>query len=84
VVSKALERNKVNPRTSIKGTVLLKFTIGPTGELLSKGVEKSSGSQVLDDAAIAALERSAPFPPMPAEIAGKPIEMKVPYRFVTR
>jgi periplasmic protein TonB len=84
MVSKALERNKVNPRTRIAGTVLLKFTVGPAGELLSKGVERSSGSKVLDDAAIAALERSAPFPPMPAEIAGQPIEMKVPYRFVTR
>jgi protein TonB len=84
VVSKALERNKVNPRSSIAGTVLLKFTIGPTGELLSSGVEKSSGSKVLDDAAIAALERAAPFPPMPAEIANEPIEMRVPYRFITR
>jgi protein TonB len=84
VVSKALERHKVNPRSSVAGTVLLKFTVGPTGELLSSGVEKSSGSKLLDDAAIAALERSAPFPPMPVEIASQPIEMKVPYRFITR
>jgi protein TonB len=84
VVSKALERNKVNPRSSVAGTVLLKFTIGPTGELISKGIEKSSGSKVLDDAAIAALERAAPFPAMPKEIAGEPIEMRVPYRFITR
>jgi periplasmic protein TonB len=84
VVSKALERNKVNPRSSIAGTVLLKFTVGPTGELLSSSVEKSSGSKVLDDAAVAALQRAAPFPAMPAEIANEAIEMRVPYRFITR
>jgi periplasmic protein TonB len=83
-IRKALERSKVNPRSRISGTVLVKFTVGPTGQLLSRAVEKSSGSKLLDDAAMDAVERSAPFPPMPKELAGEPMEMKVPYRFVTR
>ncbi|HEX9881292.1 MAG TPA: energy transducer TonB [Hyphomicrobium sp.] len=83
-VRKALERSKVNPRSRVSGTVLVKFTVGPSGQLLSRQVEKSSGSKLLDDAAMNAVERAAPFPPMPKEFAGEPMEMKVPYRFVTR
>jgi protein TonB len=83
-VRKALERSKVNPRSRLSGTVLVKFTVGPSGQLLSRQVEKSSGSKLLDDAAMNAVERAAPFPPMPKEFAGEPMEMKVPYRFVTR
>ncbi len=70
---KTLERSKVNPRSTIAGTVLIRFTVGPKGELLSRGVQQSSGSKVLDDAAMAALDRAAPFPPMPQEIARGPI-----------
>ena len=45
---------------------------------------QSSGSKVLDDAAMAALDRAAPFPPMPQEIARGRCEVQVPFRFVTR
>lgn len=83
-VRKTLERSKVNPRSTISGTVLIKFTVGPKGELLSRTVQQSSGSKLLDDAAMAALDRAAPFPPLPQEIATGPLEVQVPFRFVTR
>jgi len=83
-VRKTLERSKVNPRSTISGTVLLKFTVGPKGELLSRTVQQSSGSKILDDAAMAALDRAAPFPPLPQEIASGPLEVQVPFRFITR
>ena len=83
-VRKTLERSKVNPRSTMSGTVLLKFTVGPKGELLSRTVQRSSGSKVLDDAAMAALDRAAPFPPLPQEIASGPLEVQVPFRFMTR
>ena len=68
-VRKTLERSKVNPRSTISGTVMLRFTVGAKGELLSRTVLQSSGSKLLDDAAMAALDRAAPFPPMPQELA---------------
>ena len=68
-VRKTLERSKVNPRSTMSGTVLIRFTVGPKGELLSRIVQQSSGSKILDDAAMAALDRAAPFPPLPQEIA---------------
>jgi len=83
-VRKALERSKVYPRSRRSGTVLVKFTVGPSGNLLSRVVAKSSGNKLLDEAAMDAVERAAPFPPMPLEIAGEPMEMKVPYHFSTR
>jgi periplasmic protein TonB len=83
-LSKSIERSKVNPRSRMAGTVTVRFTVGPDGSLISRMVEKSSGSQVLDDAAVAALDRAAPFPPMPQNVAQGPIEVSVPFEFVTR
>jgi hypothetical protein len=33
---------------------------------------------------MAALDRAAPFPPLPQEIASGPLEVQVPFNFVTR
>jgi protein TonB len=81
---KTLERSKVNPRSRLSGTVLIRFTVGPSGEVLSREVKRSSGSKLLDDAAMAALERASPFPPMPENLAQGPLEVQVPFNFVTR
>lgn len=79
-----LEKSKVNPRTRIAGTVVVKFKVGTNGQLLSREVASSSGSKVLDDAAVAALDRAAPFPPMPQEAAAEPMIVSVPFKFITR
>lgn len=81
---KTLERAKVNPRSRQSGTVMIRFRVGPKGELLSREVEKSSGSKLLDDAAVAALDRAAPFPPMPQNLAQVPLDVQVPFEFITR
>jgi len=33
---------------------------------------------------MAALDRAAPFPPMPENVAQGPLEVQVPFKFVTR
>ena len=83
-LSKTLERHKVNPRSRQSGSVLVRFTVGASGQILSRAVQTSSGSKVLDDAAMAALERASPFPPIPAGLSPGPIEVQVPFNFVTR
>jgi len=83
-VQKALERSKVSSDAWLSGTVLIGFTISPSGQVLTREVKKSSGSKVLDDAAIAALDRAAPFPPMPSGLAKGPLKLQVPVEFVTR
>ena len=83
-VQKALERSKVNSDTWLSGTVLIGFTISPSGQVLTREVKKSSGSKDLDDAAMAAPDRAAPFPPMPRGVAQGPLTLQVPIEFVTR
>ncbi|MFA7306606.1 MAG: energy transducer TonB [Hyphomicrobium sp.] len=79
-----VQRAKVNPRSSIAGTVIVRYTIDVDGKLLSKEVAKSSGSKVLDDAATAALDRAAPFPPIPPQVSVKPLAFTQPFKFVMR
>jgi protein TonB len=83
-VAKKLQRNKINPRSTQTGTVLLGFTLDQRGEILSRTIIQSSGSKLLDDAAMASLERAAPFPPLPGHAPTGSLELQVPFRFVTR
>lgn len=62
----------------------MRFTIGIDGQLLSKEVAASSGSKVLDDAATAALDRAAPFPPIPPEVSIQPLAFTQPFKFIMR
>jgi protein TonB len=79
-----LEKHKINPRSRFSGTVWLRFTVGENGEIVTREVATSSGSKVLDDAAVSALERAAPFPPIPTEVGTRPLVVSVPFKFVAR
>ncbi|MBS0267810.1 MAG: TonB family protein [Proteobacteria bacterium] len=79
-----VQRAKINPRSSVAGTVVMRFTVDVDGRLLSKEVATSSGSKLLDDAATAALDRAAPFPPIPPEISIKPLAFTQPFKFIMR
>jgi periplasmic protein TonB len=83
-LSEFVQKAKINPRSKLTGTVWVKFKVSPEGELLSREITASSGSKVLDEAAVAALDRAAPFPPMPQEVANGPVDVSVPFKFVTR
>lgn len=83
-LSEVVQKAKINPRSKLVGTVWIKFKVSPAGELLSSEITASSGSKVLDQAAVASLERAAPFPPMPDEVARGPMDVSVPFKFVTR
>ena len=79
-----ITRKKVNPRSRQVGTVVVRFTVGQQGELLSSEIAKSSGSQSLDDAAMESVSRAAPFPPMPTEASRGPMVVSVPFKFSVR
>ena len=83
-VNEHVQHAKVKPRARTAGTVVMKFTIGLDGALLSKEIASSSGSKVLDDAATAALDRAAPFPPIPPDVSVKPLAFTQPFKFITR
>ncbi|MGH6866107.1 MAG: energy transducer TonB [Methyloceanibacter sp.] len=79
-----LERSKVNPRTSIVGTAVVRLTVAASGELVSKRIVKSSGSKALDNAAMASIDRASPFPPIPSDVNRQMLEVSVPFRFTVR
>lgn len=79
-----LEQHKVNPRTQFIGTAVVEFTVNADGEITSRRIKKSSGSKVLDDAALASIERSAPFPPIPTALNRDEFEISVPFKFTVR
>jgi protein TonB len=78
----ALERHKTHIAKT--GDVLLEFTVAPSGRLLGHAVIQSSGVPELDRAAIAALERAAPFRPIPADLSSGPLSVTIPFQFRTR
>jgi len=60
------------------------LTIAPSGKLLSHEVVQSSGSDILDRAAVASLEKAAPFPPIPRDLGVSPLTLRVPFEYTTR
>lgn len=64
-----------------KGTVMITFAIQPSGELDYAKVATSSGVPALDQAAIDAVRRSAPFQKPPEGMRPGDLVFTVPYRF---
>ena len=83
-VYSALERHKIKPRVGRVGEVLLQITVAPSGELVSHEVLKSSGVAELDKAAVASMERAAPFPAIPPEVSSQPLTLIVPFHYRMR
>lgn len=83
-LSRTLEKNKLFPKSRETGTVVVRFTVSPAGELLSREVASSSGSAMLDEAAVRSLERAAPFPPIPAGASPGPLVVSVPFKYIAR
>jgi protein TonB len=79
-----IEKKKVNPSSREVGTVVVRFKVDSSGQVVSREVTASSGSKTLDEAAVASIDRAAPFPPMPGEIASAPMVVSVPFKFSVR
>jgi protein TonB len=76
-----LERHKVRPEAKATGTAVVKFTVDAAGKIVAREITSSSGSKKLDAAAIATIERAAPFPPFPEGISQEPVVVSVPFKF---
>lgn len=57
-------------RRRIYGTAIVSFTIDRAGNLLSYEIVRSSGHELVDEAAIETLKRASPMPPVPHELPG--------------
>jgi periplasmic protein TonB len=83
-INERVQKAKRNPLVREIGTVVLRYTIGLDGQILSKEIATSSGSKSLDDAATEALDRAAPFPPIPPDVSVKPLAFTQPFKFIVR
>ena len=68
-------------RRNIEGTVLIRFRMDRDGKVLSYSVERTSDHAVLDEAALAMIERANPLPPLPDEVPDESIELIIPANF---
>ncbi|HWG04736.1 MAG TPA: energy transducer TonB [Beijerinckiaceae bacterium] len=66
------------------GTVRVAFAIDRNGRLITSRIVASSGSAILDDEALATIQRAVPFPPPPADIAESKLSFILPIRFLRR
>ena len=79
-----IKRNWNPPKGDSSKRVVITFTIGKDGRLLSSRITKSSGVPLADRAALSAIELTAPFAPLPPEFKGQsvPIEFTFDYNVI--
>ena len=66
----------------LNGVVQVRFVVGSSGDVGSVGLASSSGSPILDKAALATVNRAAPFPPIPEGAGRRSWTFTVPLAFV--
>lgn len=64
-----------------KGTAVVSFAVTGGGGLAYARLSRSSGVPALDQAAVAAVRRSAPFPPPPAGAPAGKLAFSIPFHF---
>ena len=69
------------PKGNESKTVVLLFKIAKDGRLLSSRVHKSSGLPSADQAALKAVELTAPFRPLPADFKGQSIDIQFTFDY---
>jgi protein TonB len=69
-IVRLIRRKMVYPdepkKKGISGTTTVAFSIDQNGQVSRVRVNRSSGDALLDEAALSAVQRAAPFPPPPA------------------
>jgi periplasmic protein TonB len=67
-----------------QGVAQLAFSVDRSGGVHHARILRSSGSNLLDEATLALVERAAPLPPPPPELRGAQIAIVVPIRYNIR
>lgn len=84
-IRQAVDAHKHYPRMArrlgVEGRVVLAFTLRDDGRLAEVHVAESSGSELLDEAALQAVRDAAPFPPFPDGIGRERWDFTLPLYF---
>ena len=76
-----IKRNWDPPKGDEDKTVVLLFKIAKDGRLLSCRVDRSSGLSSVDQAALKAVELTAPFRPLPDDFKGKSVDIQFTFDY---
>lgn len=80
-----LESRKSYPAAAAEqrqeGAVTMRLALDRSGQILSVRIERSSGFSLLDQEALALVQRAKPLPPAPAAVPGDHFEVLVPLVF---
>jgi TonB family protein len=68
-------------RLGLRGHVSIQFAIGKNGDVLKLVYAAQSGSRPLDEAAVAGISASNPFPPLPTEFKGERIVVQLNFAY---
>jgi TonB family protein len=68
-------------RLGLRGHVSIQFAIGKDGGVLKLVYAEQSGSRPLDEAAVAGISASNPFPPLPTEFKGGRIVLQLNFAY---
>ena len=80
-----LERHKSYPvaaaRRRLEGDAVVGLSLGRDGRVIGRAILAASSSEILDRAALAMVDRAAPFPTLPEEFDGPSFDFEVPVSF---
>jgi len=75
---------RIARRRGIEGQPVVAFTLDKGGRLMEAGLAKTSGYQLLDQAALEAVQKAAPYPEIPAELNTETFQFKLPISFILK
>jgi TonB family protein len=83
-----LQRYRVYPpearNRGITGTAMVRFALASNGGVMSASLGRSSGAEILDEAALSMVRRASPFPPIPPGLGRSHMDFAAPIRFDLR
>ena len=68
-------------RRGVTGTAVISFVIAKSGSISGLRLVRSSGSEILNEAALAMAKRAAPFPPIPESTGKSSLTITLPINF---
>jgi protein TonB len=68
-------------RTGRQGIVVLQFSVNRTGQVPKLVIANTSGTPAFDQAAVASVSASTPFPPLPSEYRGAEIRLQLAFTY---
>ncbi len=72
-LQRKVEQHWIPGQTGTSRRTVVIFTVGRAGDLQSMRLARTSGSQQTDDAALTAIQRAAPFLPLPEAYTGSSV-----------